>query len=65
MPFNILIDYDNLDRRDRSQSLIYLTDKILRLLSPTEVNDKNIDIRLYGGWYENNNITRKAQNLNT
>ncbi|QEC66591.1 hypothetical protein FRZ67_04495 [Panacibacter ginsenosidivorans] len=64
MPFHVLIDYDNLSYQDTSRQLIDLSGKLISKFSPTEIKDKNITIRLYGGWYENNNITRKAQNLN-
>src|SRR5579863_1109854 len=63
MPFFVLVDYDNLATRDKSQTLVYVTDKILNILSPAEVTQKNVTVRLYGGWYENSNMTRKAQNL--
>ncbi|HTK20993.1 MAG TPA: hypothetical protein VL442_15830 [Mucilaginibacter sp.] len=65
MPFNLLVDYDNLDANDQAKGLIFIAEKILSKLSPTEVNDKNVLIRLYGGWYENNNITHRAQRLQT
>jgi len=64
MPFNLLIDYDNIDISDQTKGLIYIIETILSKLSPIEVDDKNVTVRLYGGWYQNNSITVKAQNLN-
>ncbi|UOE47857.1 hypothetical protein MTO98_25945 [Mucilaginibacter sp. SMC90] len=63
MAFNLLIDYDNLNASDQTKGLIYIAENILSQLSPSEVSDKNVLVRLYGGWYENNKITRKAENL--
>jgi len=65
MAFNLLIDYDNLDVSDQTRGLIFIVENILSKLTPSEVDDKNVTVRLYGGWYENNNITRRAQNINT
>ena len=64
MPFNLLIDYDNIEVTDQAKGLIYLVETILSKMSPHEINEKNAVVRLYGGWYENNNITRRAQKLN-
>jgi uncharacterized LabA/DUF88 family protein len=61
--FNLLIDYDNLSTTDLTRGLIYIVENILSKLSISDVNDKNVKVRLYGGWYENNNITRRAQDL--
>lgn len=63
MIFTLLVDYDNLDYKIKSQSLVYLADKLLHKFSPFEIRQKNVTIRLYGGWYESEKITRKAQNL--
>jgi uncharacterized LabA/DUF88 family protein len=64
MAFNLLIDYDNLSHQDKSRQLIDLTGKLMSKFSTSEINERNVLIRMYGGWYENNNITRKAQGLN-
>lgn len=63
MPFHLLVDYDNLSDQDKSRELLILINKLVYKLSPAEINDKNVQVRLYGGWYENNNVTKKAQNL--
>lgn len=63
MALYLLVDYDNLSDLDKSRDLIITINKLVTKLSSEEVGGKNIQVRLYGGWYENNNITRKAQNL--
>ena len=64
MPFNLLIDYDNIEVSDQNRGLIFIIESVLNKLSPNEVSDRNVKVRLYGGWYNNNNITQRAQNLN-
>ena len=51
MPFNLLIDYDNIEVTDQAKGLIYLVETILSKMSPHEINEKNAVVRLYGGWY--------------
>lgn len=63
MAYLILIDYDNLDKRDKQKGLIYLSEKIVNGFSPSDVNNLNVQIRLYGGWYQNQRLTRTAQHL--
>lgn len=65
MSLSILLDYDNLNYLDKSRDLLYLADKLIRKLDFQEVGERSIQIRLYGGWYENNSITKKAQILRT
>lgn len=64
MAFNVLIDYYNVELLDQKNGLIYIAEKILNKLGPAEVAEKNVTVRLYGGWYENNKITKRAQILN-
>ncbi|MBK7374298.1 MAG: hypothetical protein IPJ02_01605 [Chitinophagaceae bacterium] len=63
MPNLILIDYDNLKTVDKRQGLLYVIEKVIKKINPPEIKGVNIEIRLYGGWYENNNLTRLAQGL--
>lgn len=63
MAYLILIDYDNLDKSDKIKGLVYLTEKIVGGLSSQEVDNLNVQIRLYGGWYQNQRLTRTAQHL--
>ncbi|SEJ03597.1 hypothetical protein SAMN04487995_3147 [Dyadobacter koreensis] len=65
MPFNILIDYDNIESIDHGRGLVYIIEKAVNQLNYGEIHDLRIVVRLYGGWYEGNNITRRAQNLRT
>jgi hypothetical protein len=65
-----LIDWDNLDDRDRRQGPRYVADKLwttLVALVPALLQDvQNFDVRLYGGWYGWNgprNITPMATQL--
>ncbi|MGN7887494.1 hypothetical protein [Dyadobacter sp. 22481] len=64
MPFIVLVDYDNLDPRDRKRGLIFIVENTLSKFNKSEIAEKNVQIRLYGGWYENNVITRRAQDIN-
>jgi hypothetical protein len=63
MANTILVDYNNILPVERQKGLIYLVEKIISTVRIGELTNKNITIRLYGGWYENNNITKLAQNL--
>jgi hypothetical protein len=65
-----LIDWDNLDDRERRQGARYLADKLWTTLGglvPALLQGvQNFDIRLYGGWYGWNgarNITPLATQL--
>ena len=61
---DLLIDYDNLIDADRRLGLSLLLDKILsRLGGRTVPMGRTIHARLYGGWYEGNILSRKAQTL--
>jgi hypothetical protein len=61
---HILVDYDNIPKIDQLKGLYYIADSLLNKLSPVEIQRvHNITIRLYGGWYEKNRLTHKAQNL--
>ncbi|RAJ89758.1 hypothetical protein LX87_05695 [Larkinella arboricola] len=59
----ILVDYDNLERGDRNKGLVYVTEKIIDTVAYKDLNGRNILLRLYGGWYENNKLSRAAQDL--
>ena len=63
--FTILIDYDNLSLLDKQRGLIAVVEKILSLVKNEIVGKTNVDVRLYGGWYTQNKITQRAQNLVT
>lgn len=62
----ILVDYDNINRTSTRRGVTYVVREILSKIDPTDLNGINrVDIRLYGGWYEQNNFTIKAQNIST
>lgn len=60
----VLVDYDNIENALTRLGVHYIISKIISKIDPNEVSSGNrISTRLYGGWYENNNFTRRAQNL--
>lgn len=63
MPYLILVDYDNLDKSDKQRGLVYLCERIVGGLASNELNSFNVQIRLYGGWYQSQTLTRTAQHL--
>lgn len=63
MIFYLLVDYDNLGYREKSLPLLALAEKLIGKFTKSEVPSKNVTLRIYGGWYENNNITHSAQAL--
>lgn len=61
---DILVDYSNVRPADRSRGPTFVVDKIIAalglvLLAPYS----RIAIRFYDGWYENNTLTRRAQEV--
>jgi hypothetical protein len=64
VPHYILVDYDNIPKIEQLKGLRYIVDLLISNLSRAEVgNENNITIRLYGGWYEKNRVTQRAQDL--
>lgn len=60
----ILVDYDNIDKNIIRLGILHVVNKIVSKIDPTEVsNGRHVTIRLYGGWYEHNRFTIRAQNL--
>ena len=63
---DILVDYYNLPEKHRRKGVEYLVDSIVLKLLTDHVRDtRRIDMRLYGGWYENQFLTRDAQQIAT
>jgi uncharacterized LabA/DUF88 family protein len=61
---NILIDYYNLDNDLKSVPFkSFCTTLLEKIPFNNLVFERNISIRLYGGWFEQRIITRKAQEL--
>jgi len=62
----ILIDYDNVNDSERNKGLRNLMERIILKLSSNNIlNTLRIKVRLYGGWYESNVLSRKGQYLIT
>jgi uncharacterized LabA/DUF88 family protein len=66
MTINILVDYDNLTKIDKSRGLLQLATRIIgKIGTPETAGKSRANLRLYGGWYHQGNITRRAQDLAT
>lgn len=64
MRCNILIDYDNLGRRHQTSGILNIATRVLSQLPIDEsISRVQCDIRVYGGWYEDNVVTRPAQEI--
>lgn len=64
MTINILVDYDNLTKIDKSRGLLQIATQIVgKLGMPETVGKTRANLRLYGGWYHMGNSTRRAQDL--
>jgi len=60
----ILVDYDNVDSNITRLGIVHVVNRILSKIDSSEISsNRRVTIRLYGGWYEQNNFTRRAQNL--
>ena len=60
----MLVDYDNVEELSRLRGLDDLVPTMLAKL-PEDVTPDNalVSIRLYGGWYERDSLTKLAENL--
>ena len=64
----LLVDYDNLDKRIVGTNLTDIVDHLViragACLKSKDVSScRRVIIRLYGGWYENDLLTRRAEKL--
>ncbi len=60
----ILVDYDNIQTSILRLGAVHVVNRIVSKIDSMEVDSNHrITIRLYGGWYLNNNFTHKAQAL--
>src|SRR5579884_3037270 len=61
----VLLDYDNVPIQLKRQGPIYVIDRVVTALRPVadQLKVGQLDFRLYGGWDENNRMSRKAQQL--
>ena len=70
---DVLVDYYNLSqqhrhraRQNRHERLVdVVVDRIVSAIVPehVQVDEERIDLRLYGGWYEDAKRTRDAQEI--
>ena len=58
-----LVDYDNVPDHILRQGPIYLADRLFELLRPLLGDDTHLELKFYGGWYEADRLTQKAQDL--
>jgi uncharacterized LabA/DUF88 family protein len=60
----VFVDYDNLLSIQKSAGMLDVVTKVLiQLPWDRSITRGNCEIRVYGGWYEGNQITRMAQDL--
>lgn len=65
-PVNLLgvfVDYDNLTPMQKTNGILDLLTKALCLLPGTLRARDRCDVRVYGGWYEEAQMTRRAQDI--
>jgi len=64
MKLAVFIDYDNLLEPQRISGILDVTRKAFLQMPKTSFGAQGTcDIRIYGGWYENSSLTRRAQDL--
>ncbi|MDH3342419.1 MAG: NYN domain-containing protein, partial [Gammaproteobacteria bacterium] len=62
--FAVFIDYDNLTRTQKNAGILDVVTKALIQLSLDTVTKRaKCEVRIYGGWYEGNQITRRAEDV--
>jgi len=63
-PVIVLVDYDNLSPVQKEIGLVNLAHKVLSKIEFELINEIALcDFRIYGGWYEDNTITRLAEQV--
>ena len=55
-----LVDYDNLERVDREVGLALLVIRIATAVITDKPDLDALNLRLYGGWYDENGLTREG-----
>ena len=64
MRIAICIDYDNLHTVYTARGVLDLVTKVLMKLPPPQAGMKSeCEVRLYGGWYEGQAMTMRAQDI--
>jgi hypothetical protein len=62
----VLVDHNNVRLADRRRGPIYLVDRILDALTPNRLTGvSHVRVRLYDGWYNQQTLTRLAQDVST
>lgn len=60
----VLVDYDNVLEIERQRGVQNVIDKILHTIGVSALSSsQRVRIKLYGGWYERSNLSRRAQQL--
>ena len=62
---DIFVDYYNVSSKHRRSGLVDVVERIVSAVVPDylDSDDKRVNLRLYGGWYEDQKPTRDAQSL--
>ena len=62
---DVLVDYYNLSQRQRHEGIVHVVDRIVSAIipDPMRTDERRIDLRLYGGWYEGQTRTKDAQDI--
>ncbi len=63
---DILVDFDNIDNAMRSKGLQMVCTRMVHAIANKKATmPAMLRFRLYGGWFENESLTRRAQNLSS
>src|SRR6185312_2148922 len=58
---DVLVDYNNLPRIVLNQGPKLIVERIMAVLGTHVADEKRVNVRLYDGWYQNQDLTRRAQ----
>jgi hypothetical protein len=58
-----LVDYDNVPELERNRGPVHVIERIVDSLGAAVANENEIRFRLYGGWFQGVNLSRRAQRL--
>lgn len=62
--FSVFIDYDNLLENHKATGIIdVVTRALMQVPIDTDSSRAKCDVRIYGGWYEGPQLTRRAQDI--
>ncbi len=62
---DVLVDYYNIPQQERRKGIAYLINRIMSAIVPNYIaaRERRVDLRFYGGWYEETSPTRDAQQM--